>query len=434
MLYKLDLSGSTAKITEAAVSRTFGQSDLYRDFATQHNQHDLEDRLSKLESDAAVIIKKIRTTFEEKYQDACISRSERDLLRKFLFIMKYRTSHMGLRFQHEDAEDYSSDDREQLLGYMLQKGSKKPIEVWFDNIKAMLALKTDQTVNWAEELEKSAYPPDASWFITHMKRMYMALCTPSGLEDEFLLTENGYGIHEGPVSIRMDSSTGTETVTGYTEHHVFAVISPTLMIVLRSTLLPNREEDRDEAVREWRRNLYQQCALQHNFPNDANSILADLPISKARYSYTKIVDGSWELLHGEDGRPRVGHKFYFQFFPITTEHVNKINAVMLEESYNISAIVFYSSTGLRKALEYFLTSRSYCGFESVSGKPNDPRLVLLAKLEQAAQEMGSGIPTIHQKRVDVLSDEKRDEPLDDMVRRNLPEKLAEFMQPYLKLG
>jgi hypothetical protein len=29
---------------------------------------------------------------------------------------------------------------------------------------------------------------------------YLAFCTPAKADDEFLMTENGYGIYEGPVS------------------------------------------------------------------------------------------------------------------------------------------------------------------------------------------------------------------------------------------
>lgn len=136
-----------------------------------------------------------------------ITRTERDTLRKFLFIMKYRSSSAYKRYYHHDAEEYPENDKERLLKYMREKGYKKPVDVWFDNINAMLELKMDPQMEWMGWLMEHVYPDDAMWFIAHSQKMYLALCTPSDPESEFLLTENAYGIHEGPVSLFMNPIT-----------------------------------------------------------------------------------------------------------------------------------------------------------------------------------------------------------------------------------
>jgi Protein of unknown function (DUF4238) len=195
-----------------------------------------------------------------------------------------------------------------------------------------------------EELKQRAYPDDAQWFITHEQRMYLAFCTPEGKDDVFILTENAYGIHEGPVSVKIDPITGEETMTAYTEFHVLAVIAPRLTIVLRSMLLPNLEEDVNEDIKLLRETMYQWNANWHNFPPTANSLLEDLPVSKASNSYTRLVYGQRVLVEGEDGSRSSHHKFCFRFFPISDTHVNKINSIMLEESHNISKIVLATST------------------------------------------------------------------------------------------
>ncbi|KFZ09238.1 hypothetical protein V502_08856 [Pseudogymnoascus sp. VKM F-4520 (FW-2644)] len=280
MLHTIDLSGPTAKVVDASVARTLGKVDMYRDFAKAKNQQGLENQLADLERIAGRVVAKVRKGFEAGNKDVWITRPERDTLRKFLFIMKYRSSNMHKRFYHETFEDYTADDREQLLEYVREKGFDKPIDVWFDNIKAILELEMDPGGEWMKEIRKRAYPADAEWFVHHTQSMYMALCTPSEKGDEFLLTENGYGIHEGPVSGQLDPSTGKFTATSYTEYHVFAPISPRLMIVLRSFLLPDPTEDNLQEIREFRQTMYRNCGSLHNNPNEANSILADLPISK----------------------------------------------------------------------------------------------------------------------------------------------------------
>lgn len=433
MLHTIDLSSPTVQIVDASVDRTLGKFDMYRDFARAENQHYLEEQLSKLESRAGMVVATVRKTFEAGEKDVWITRLERDTLRKFLFIMKYRSSNMHKRFNHETAEDYSADDREGLLKYMREKGFTKPIDVWFDNIRAMLELKMDPKGEWMNEIRKRAYPDDAEWFIHHTQNMYMALCTPSEQEDEFLLTENGYGIHEGPVSGQVDPSTGEFTATCYTDYHVFAVISPRLMIVLRSFVLPDPMEDSSQIIRELRQTMYRLSAGFHDDPNEANSILADLPVSKAGNSYTKLTDGRLVLLDGEDGAHRANHRFCFRFFPIAEEHVNKINAIMLEESYGISTIVFGSPTGARKIMESYLSAlpRPESGFKTVSSKPDDRRLIFLQKLENAAQKMGSNVVAVYHT---IINTEERDELVARMMEFNPPEEISEHMRLYMRLG
>ena len=75
-----------------------GLTDMYRDFAHATNQHYLEQQLSKLESRAGQIISKIKKAFEANENEVWITRPERDDLRKFLFIMKYRGSMAHKRF------------------------------------------------------------------------------------------------------------------------------------------------------------------------------------------------------------------------------------------------------------------------------------------------------------------------------------------------
>lgn len=201
MIYAVDLSKPTAEILERPVSRTFGITDMYRDLKNFRNEHYLEEELSKLESRVGEVVSKMRKHFEEGKADVWITRTERNILRKFLFIMKYRSSRMHKRFYHQDAQGYFADDKEKLLRYMDEKGFKTPSDVWFDNIKGMLELKMDVKGDWMKELPARIYPDDANWFIMHTQMMYLALCTPTNKDQEFLLTENAYGVYEGPSTL-----------------------------------------------------------------------------------------------------------------------------------------------------------------------------------------------------------------------------------------
>ena len=156
---------------------------------------------------------------------------------------------MHRRVYHQNAECCSENDRERLLEYMREKGYQKPRDVWFDNIREIPQLKMDPKGEWMGELRKRIYPDDAIWFIAHTQMMYIALCTPSAQDDEFVLTENTYSVHEGPNNFLINPDTNESILTAYTEFHVFAVISPKFIMVFRSFLLPLAEEDSDQDVK-----------------------------------------------------------------------------------------------------------------------------------------------------------------------------------------
>lgn len=65
-----------------------------------------------------------------------------------------------------------------------------------------------------------------------MQMMYLSLCTPYCQGDEILLIENAYNIDEWPVQYLIYRDTGDSIVQCHTEYRVFAVVSPTLMMML----------------------------------------------------------------------------------------------------------------------------------------------------------------------------------------------------------
>ena len=270
-------------------------------------------------------------------------------------------------------------------------------------------------------------------YTANTQMMYLAFCTPSAKDDEFLLTENAYSIHEGPNSLLIHPDTGESIMGCYTEFHVFSVISPKLIMVLRSFLLPIPEEDSNEEIKRWRETMLQRNIIQHVNPLRARSVLEDLPVTKARNSYTRLVDGRVVLLDGENGSPRSDHKYCFRFFPISTEHVNKINCIMLEQSHTGATIVFKSRLATRKTLDYYL-SMPCDGFKMVGNAPNDPKLVCLKKLEQAVKQLGSDTTAVYQMQPSKIRDGDEFETLDQILAKDLPEEATEFVKLYAKLG
>jgi hypothetical protein len=120
--------------------------------------------------------------------------------------------------------------------------------------------------------------------------MYMAICTPPNPSDEFILTDNSYNIFEGPNYFAANEGIREIQGTAYTPLHEFAPISPKLMIVLRSFVIPVAKEDSNADV-QLERELCRSLTLDMVYKREVKSLLEDLPIKKARNNYSEIVNG-----------------------------------------------------------------------------------------------------------------------------------------------
>lgn len=239
----------------------------------------------------------------------CLTRDERNLVRKFLFLLKYRGTGFHRRFYHETAESYVADDRRLLHAYMQSKGYAPPMDVWLDNLKAIVELDMDAGGRWRLELPQCMFVDDAIWFITHVEYSYMAICTPSDPQDEFILTENSYNVFEGPFDFVKDSATGKVEALTNLPLHKFAPVSPKLMIVLRSHFLPVPEEDANPIVRK-KREVFRASVLDGQFREGVKSLLADPPVIKARNNYSTLINGRFRM-DDENWEPKRSDKFGF---------------------------------------------------------------------------------------------------------------------------
>jgi hypothetical protein len=139
-----------------------------------------------------------------------------------------------------------------------------------------------------KELLSKIYPEDDMWFIMHMEWYFLAFCTPEDPIDESNLTENCYNVHEGPSSTVLNPEIGEHEVISWSSCHDFSPITPRLMLILRSALLPNAEEDANENIKSWRRKTYKHSRNFRFSPAAATSTLKDLPLRKPRKSYSQV--------------------------------------------------------------------------------------------------------------------------------------------------
>jgi Protein of unknown function (DUF4238) len=286
---------------------------------------EIEDMFGKLEKKTSDIIKKLESDVAKGESSTRLPRAEVDEIRRFLFIMLYRSRNFLHRFE-TSAEEYDSRDREPLLAYMKAKGFATPRDVWLDNFRTFLQVPLGPNPRaWEAELMKRAYPEDAKWFIHHVNDYFLYFCKPADDKDGFILTQNAYGVFEGPNSS-----------AGWTDWHFFSPINPQLLIVLRNKLIQPipTSVDRSPLVNAFLERLVNLNLAIHSDPTMVRSWLWDLPVETTQHSG--------------------GGMFEFTYLPISSRHVQSINSIFLDNAASTKLIIYSSERALIRALEFFL--------------------------------------------------------------------------------
>lgn len=370
-----------------SVKRIFGAPNMYNDpaQATSDKQRRIEAMFSKMESQASILFRRIVKTHEAGDTTVTLSRTELDFIRKFLFLLKYRGSTFHQTFYRDTLDDYPFNDRELLFDYMRERNFSSPRDVWYHNLETIINLEMDPERKWLKTLPQKMFLNDALWCIMHVGMYYMAICTPSEVADEFILTENCYNVFEGLSTFAVDKATGQVAGGSQAAFHEFAPISPRLIIVLRSLALPN-PYDPDWSIIQERQDIFWSAFGEMYRPNPT-SLLDDLPIKQCRTSYTEIVNGKACPAEGYDGKYRPDDNFYFTYFPIRNDHVRFINNIFLDNAYKSSVIAYRNQDNIKGILESYVSGP--CDTHKVLKDNWSNRYSFLRGLEALTNFLGS---------------------------------------------
>ena len=378
------------------VARAYGNQDMYRD-ATASDANHIEKQLSVLEQVASRVFNRTKAAQKLGAASVDVTRTELNTIRKFLFVMKYRNQRFWQKYNRPSIAEYIEVDKSYVANFMRQRGFKKPAEVWLCTIKAILDTRIDPQGKWKETVLEKAFEHDALWFIMNMTESYLNFCTPQDPEhDEFIITENGFGIHEGPTAVNptTDPITGAELAeTGkYTEYHKIAPLSPRLLVVLRSNFLRPGQEQMLRALR-----------ATPDIP-DTPSLFEDLRLEAAKPSYGILSD------HGELSDD---HVFTFKIQKLSRKWVDLFNTVALAEARK--SITWKSDAAMQRTMRAYL---EHPAFRPVQGLDMGEKRELKEKLFTLLGGDATTIP-----KVFTMTDEMKRE-----LKKN--PKLA----PYFKLG
>ena len=150
-----------------------------------------------------------------------------------------------------------------------------------------------------------------------------------------------------------------------------------------------------ESIKSMRRSMRELALTPHNLPEGTDSFLQELPVTKARNSYTRIENGIIVPLSETSPVLQASDKFFFKYFPISTEFTNKINCVLLEQAFKTSKIAFNKKKSVYHAIKYYLTEDLGRGWKEVKGI-DDPVLIYLKKLEEASTLLGQKVVAKYQ--------------------------------------
>ncbi|PNP56750.1 hypothetical protein THARTR1_03446 [Trichoderma harzianum] len=350
----LCLSTDEFCLDECLVRRICGLENMYVDPTKPLQDHGhLEKKFGVLENRASCIYRKIIKAHNDGKSAILLKRTEKDVLRKFVYLLTCRGEQFYRKYNLDGIQDYDDGDKVLLQHYMAEHGFTKPIDVWFQSLEAIIDLDIDTEGRWKEDIFRNIYFPIADHFTNHICDMYMAICTPGNPDEEFVLTDNCYNVSEGPTVAYFDGSTGKHANMGPV-FHKFAPISPRLMIVLRSAHLPEPLEDADPAIKEWRQ-FQRQLWIDSIFGSGIESILEDLPIQKALKDYMQVVDGRLAPRPGWNRRLGMNDSFCFTIFKIPTRHVRTINGLLIDHAFHGSRIVFNRKDIFMDLMEWYLT-------------------------------------------------------------------------------
>ena len=330
----------------AKVGRSYGIPDMYKDMDHERVNH-VEELLSKLESSAAIIYHKIKQIHKNGRSNFSITRKERNILRKFLFVMKYRSHNFWSKYTGT-IDTYECSDRNRLIKFLEERSITNLRQVWLLNLEVVIRTEIDVDGEWLQIIDREMFGDDAGMYVFHMSESYMAFCEPQSSEDEFILTDNGFGIFEGPVvydttNPKSTGPDGSPPQLGepiYREFHKLAPLSPRLILVLRSNLL------RNEPIWEGREGI---VSLGYARPN-ALSLLQDLPIKPPKIHRWSLPGKAGPVHTLED-------EFFFEIYKVKTEQIHVINALMLEEATR--SITWVSDESLVRSLHTFLANPDF---------------------------------------------------------------------------
>ncbi|KAF0646031.1 hypothetical protein FPSE5266_20011 [Fusarium pseudograminearum] len=103
------------KFEEQSIKRVCGLDDMYTDKSPMaESPRELEVKFSKLEAAASPIIRKIIASHQRGDEHVKTTRTQQTILRKFVYLLKQRSSGFFKTYNYQSINDYKGKDKDLL--------------------------------------------------------------------------------------------------------------------------------------------------------------------------------------------------------------------------------------------------------------------------------------------------------------------------------
>ncbi|RPA81629.1 hypothetical protein BJ508DRAFT_111639 [Ascobolus immersus RN42] len=352
--YNMETRELEARITQEA----YQVRGMHQD-ASQSDVNYIENALGKLESKAAMVIAKIKKAQEAKQRAVVLLGAEMRLLRRFLYVMQYRTKSQRQRFQCS-LGDYAEHDKQRLEEYIRDHGLTSPNDVWLKTLRLLLDVKDTVDHKGYDTLKGTMYEPDYLEFMHNFSNFFVCICEPESMDDEFILSDNSFCVVDGVPIVTGDDDVDANFKRRrlVIDYHRFAPISPRLAIVLRSTNFRVDAGLKAMFSAGWGNRQY-------------GSVFADLPVIPANPTYVngsgfkrQLSDGSYRALVSDDFKFSMSDSYELGIHSIPTKHVLAFNTIQIDKVND--GLTFVSPKAMVSSLHHYLDTYDPLPFSTTS--------------------------------------------------------------------
>jgi hypothetical protein len=334
-IYVYDIASST--LQTRCLSRVYGQTNLYRDGNNPTDVDYIETKFSLLEYRTSHVIRSLHSGLNSR--SVSLSRAELATLRKFIFLMHFRSEAVSSTYYRE-TDPHNAPLAEWIRNYKQTRGLTTDVDVWRDALKYYLDTSHQDIVATGERIRERygnhrlhemlrdrVDPGLEEWYAIDYESQanYFFLGIWEAAEDsEFVLSSNGFGLWEG-------------LIYGSPGAHRVYVVSPRIAIILRRTFLRHPHS---------------------NDPSILYSCLANIPIAKPTIRYANeelfaLEDDTdpWvfkNLLNAYRSSPQAEKdQFTFAISKLSTKETYAVNEViMMNANLHPSASLTFASADI----------------------------------------------------------------------------------------
>jgi hypothetical protein len=370
-------SVNTGLLETCPIGNVYGVKNLYKDVRNVDDVHEIEKKLSVLESRAARVVS---TILAATGTSSCnLVRKNLIDLRKFLFIMHFRSSRLSSEYFKERSDSVHRPGLEWLQAYKKKHGLESETEMWLHTLRYYLDTPHQDLMQYGREIElkyrekimemlKTRIDPGEEHFNA---LAYYGLANGHFLciwevadGEEFVLGDSSFGLWEG-------------TVAGHSGLHHLFVLSPRIIIVLSMQFL------RPEPF----------SVLSEETKDSFFSTLMDVKHVSPLPTYPSGAPKNEEDLAAIVAREE--DMFKFKIVKLSVPQSREINIIMLHHLPETGSVTFVSKTSMLRTLRSFRSD-----FRSITGPGCGPLLRIIS--EDIMKETDVGFETESEKPADFM--------------------------------